>query len=183
MIHAARSQQAPPTAVSGRLSPILGAAERSYCFAIAMKYMRDLHDAEDVTQDALLLAHQRQRSFRGDARYSTWLYRVVSTTALMHLRKARRRKNHYDTVHNTQKALAPSPSVEQSSPETRLASAEHVDVLLGRLARLGEKYEEVFWPLFFEGCTEKEIATQLSVPRSTVKSRAHRLREALKRPL
>ena len=47
-------------------------------------------DAEDVTQEAMLLAHRYRDSFRGESRYSTWLYRVTATAALMFLRKQRR---------------------------------------------------------------------------------------------
>src|SRR5215470_5602194 len=63
---------------------------RAYVRSVAMKYVRDEQDAEDVTQDALLLAHRYRDSFRGESRYSTWLYRVTATAALMFLRKQRR---------------------------------------------------------------------------------------------
>src|SRR5215467_3055747 len=63
---------------------------RAYVRSVAMKYVRDEQDAEDVTQDAMLLAHRYRDSFRGDSRYSTWLYRVTATAALMFLRKQRR---------------------------------------------------------------------------------------------
>src|SRR5437588_13016882 len=63
---------------------------RSYVKSIAMKYVRDDQDAEDVTQDAMLLAHRYRDSFRGESRYTTWLYRVTATAALMFLRRQRR---------------------------------------------------------------------------------------------
>ena len=63
---------------------------RAYVKSVAMKYVRNETDAEDVTQDALLLAHRYRDSFRGDSRYSTWLYRVTATAALMFLRRQRR---------------------------------------------------------------------------------------------
>src|ERR1041385_2895330 len=63
---------------------------RAYVKSIAMKYVHNEQDAEDVTQDAMLLAHRYRDSFRGDSRYSTWLYRVTATAALMFLRKQRR---------------------------------------------------------------------------------------------
>src|ERR1700759_5017759 len=63
---------------------------RTYVRSIAMKYVHNEHDAEDVTQDAMLLAHRHRDAFRGDSRYSTWLYRVTATAALMFLRKQRR---------------------------------------------------------------------------------------------
>src|SRR5215470_10194661 len=63
---------------------------RAYVRSVAMKYVRDEQDAEDVTQDAMLLAHRYKDSFRGESRYTTWLYRVTATAALMFLRKQRR---------------------------------------------------------------------------------------------
>src|SRR5258705_8645538 len=79
---------------SGRRAPMQSSEDfdrtRAYVRSVAMKYVRDEQDAEDVTQDAMLLAHRYRDSFRGDSRYSTWLYRVTATAALMFLRKQRR---------------------------------------------------------------------------------------------
>src|SRR5260370_10474105 len=63
---------------------------RAYVRSIALKYVRNDQDAEDVTQDAMLLAHRYRDSFRGESRYTTWLYRVTATAALMFLRRQRR---------------------------------------------------------------------------------------------
>src|SRR5690242_18674091 len=63
---------------------------REYVRSVAMKYVRNDYDADDVTQDAMLLAHRYRDSFRGESRYTTWLYRVTATAALMFLRRQRR---------------------------------------------------------------------------------------------
>src|SRR3954471_19254470 len=63
---------------------------RVYVRSVAMKYVHNEHDAEDVTQDAMLLAYRYRDAFRGDSRYTTWLYRITATAALMFLRKQRR---------------------------------------------------------------------------------------------
>src|SRR5688572_22380099 len=63
---------------------------RAYVKSVAMKYVRNEQDADDVAQDAMLLAHRYRDSFRGESRYSTWLYRVTATAALMFLRRQRR---------------------------------------------------------------------------------------------
>src|SRR5262245_29915178 len=64
--------------------------EREVVYSVAMKYMKDEERASDVAQDAMMLAFQHRDSFRGDSRFTTWLYRIAATTALMHLRKQRR---------------------------------------------------------------------------------------------
>src|ERR1700749_1455692 len=63
---------------------------RAFVHSVAMKYVKNADDAEDVTQDAMILAHRYRSAFRGESRYSTWLYRVTATAALMFLRRARR---------------------------------------------------------------------------------------------
>src|SRR5205809_8096140 len=63
---------------------------RAYVKSVALKYVRNEQDADDVTQDAMLLAHRYRDSFRGESRYTTWLYRVTATAALMFLRRRRR---------------------------------------------------------------------------------------------
>src|SRR5512146_884606 len=63
---------------------------RAYVKSVALKYVRNEQDADDVAQDAMLLAHRYRDSFRGESRYSTWLYRVTATAALMFLRRQRR---------------------------------------------------------------------------------------------
>ena len=65
-----------------------GPAERRFVYAVARRIVRDDADADDVAQDALLLAHRYLGAFRGDAGFRTWLYRIATTTALGHLRRA-----------------------------------------------------------------------------------------------
>ncbi len=168
-----------------RLSPQLGDQERNYVFSVAMKYVKDEEAAADVAQEALLLAHRHRDSFRGDSRYSTWLYRIAATTALMYLRKKRRR---------SREILSPLRSDEEMSfgdlgcdsgcpPDAQIANAEAVELVRQRLEQLGEKYQRIFWMRYLEGYTETEIASRLELTLATVKTRAHRARVAVRETL
>ncbi len=64
--------------------------DREFVYAVVLRMVRFDADAEDVTQDALLLAYRYQDAFRGDAAYHTWLYRIDVTSALRFLRRRRR---------------------------------------------------------------------------------------------
>lgn len=172
-------------AVRPTLSPNLGDAERNYVFAIAMKYVKDEEAANDVAQEALLLAHRHRNSFRGDSRYSTWLYRIAATTALMHLRKRRRKSRELLAMANADGELCmpgdgPCPAL---GPEDCLANRECVQLVEQRLAALGDKYIQIFWMRYLEGYTETEIARKLSLNLSTVKTRAHRAKVAVRQTL
>lgn len=156
-------------------------ATRAYVKSVAMKYVRDEADAEDVTQDALLLAHRYRDSFRGDARYSTWLYRVTVTAALMFLRKQRRLAREIPSSAATDDDDG-TPLLERhaSGHDVRaevIARAE-LDDMRAAVAALGAKYPAVFWKRYGEGRTEREISRELGISVAAVKTRAFRGRQA-----
>ena len=158
------------------------AKEREFVYGVAMKYMKDEEKAHDVTQDALLLAYRHRASFRGDSRFTTWLYRIAATTALMHLRKDRRVPQ-LQSIDAEEAADGDEPRNEEATPEEQWASSEAVQIAGDRLARLGDKYGQIFAMRFVEGYSESEIARKLSLNVATVKTRAYRARAHLKREL
>ncbi len=156
---------------------------RTYVRSIARKYVRDESDAEDVTQDAMLLAHRYRASFRGDSRYSTWLYRVTSTAALMFLRRQRRLAREIPASgtpggHDDDG----TPWLERVAADTDLrgevSARSELDVVAETVAKLGAKYPAVFWKRYGEGRTETEIARELGLSVAAVKTRAFRARQA-----
>ncbi|HEY3357920.1 MAG TPA: sigma-70 family RNA polymerase sigma factor [Polyangia bacterium] len=151
--------------------------EREFVYGVALKYLKNEEDAHDVTQEALLLAFRHQDKFRGDSRFTTWLYRIAATTALMHLRKQRRRPPALVLAQggDTEEAEREPVSLE-SSPEERTAAVEQVEQCEASLARLGGRYDEIFRLRFVEGYSEEEIAEQLGLNVATVKTRAYRAR-------
>jgi RNA polymerase sigma-70 factor (ECF subfamily) len=150
--------------------------EREFVYGIALKYLKNEEDAHDVAQEALLLAFRHRETFRGDSRFTTWLYRIAATTALMHLRRERRRP--------APLALSGGDDAEEqreivsaaSSPEERSAAAEQVAQAGHSLARMGERYDEIFRLRFVDGYSEEEIAERLGLNVATVKTRAYRAR-------
>lgn len=172
------------TLKTASLSPDLGDRERQYIFSVAMKYLKDEDAAEDVTQDAMLLAHRHRDDFRGDSRFSTWLYRVAATTALMYLRHKRRKWREVQALARTdEEHTAGAATAEHVDPTTgadeRVAACEGVALLDRRLRAMGDHYRDVFWLRFAGGYSEAEIAELLGVQVSTVKTRTHRARRAI----
>lgn len=153
---------------------------RAYVKSVAMKYVRNEQDAEDVAQDALLLAHRYRNSFRGESRYSTWLYRVTATAALMFLRRQKRIAREIPASATTDEEGTPWLERQPASTDTRaevMARAELEDVRAA-VAALGAKYPAVFWKRYGEGRTETEIAKELGISVAAVKTRAFRGRQA-----
>ena len=158
--------------------------EREYVYSVAMKYLKDEDAAADCTQDAMLLAYRNRASFRGDSRFTTWLYRVAATTALMHLRKKRRAPQEV-TVHADAEGtdvVAELPS-SAASPEDAFGAHEAVALAGERLSEMGDKYGQIFRMRFHDGYSEAEIARELKMNVATVKTRAYRARAALRSAL
>jgi RNA polymerase sigma-70 factor (ECF subfamily) len=182
-------RRATPKSTATRDEVRFGERERDYVFSVAMKYVKNEDEAADVAQDAMLLAYRHRHSFRGDSRFTTWLYRVAATTALMHLRKKRRTPKELIEVttdehdeRSVHEALADVPA-PGASPEDAVIAREAVDLARERLERMGDKYEPVFMMRFRDGYSETEIARKLKLNVGTVKTRAYRARTAVRAEL
>ena len=165
------------------------AKERDFVYGVAMRYMKDEEDANDVAQDALLLAYRHLGSFQGNSRFTTWLYRIAATTALMHLRK-RRRTPLMVSVDAPAEGDDPREDIRgtnvsagEATPEDASASTEALSIAAGELSRMGDKYGRIFSMRFLEGFSEAEIARRLHLNVSTVTTRAYRARAHLRKHL
>jgi RNA polymerase sigma-70 factor, ECF subfamily len=153
---------------------------RAYVRSVALKYVRDEHDAEDVTQDAMLLAYRYRDSFRGESRYSTWLYRVTATAALMFLRKQRRQSREIPASGATDEDGTGLLERQAGPTDLRgeVIARRELGTVAEAVAQLGSKYPSVFWKRYGEGRTETEIARELGLSVAAVKTRAFRARQA-----
>lgn len=156
-------------------------------FRVARSIVRSDIEAEDVLQDAYLMAYRCLHQFRGDARLSTWLTRIVINQALAHLRKHRREG----------RVFAPhsGAELEQVPPESRLASGgldgPEADAMRGELRalletgidRLPAAYRTVFVLRAIEELSVEETAACLGIPEPTVRTRFFRARNLLREAL
>ena len=143
-------------------------------------------DAPDILPETFLPVHRHLSSFRGDSRYSTWLYRIATNAGLMHRRaRARRPAESLD-------AFLPAfdaAGVHSGTPaQLRVVSQadELIDrqVLAGKaregLARLPDLYREAFVLRDLEEMPTAEVAAILGVEPAAVRQRVHRARLLLR---
>ena len=132
--------------------------------------------AEDVTQEAFLAAWRALPEFRGDCRFSTWLYRLVSNAAIDCLR---REKKHRDTGDVDDLELpdgGPSLQEQAERSDTR-------DAVRRALDRLSPEHRQVLLLRFMQELDYGEIARALNVSEGTVKSRINRAKSKLREVL
>lgn len=130
-------------------------------------------ESEDVAQNVMLRAHQALRSFRGDARFGSWIYRIAFNQALNV--KARVR---YRAPHVSDEALAATPSQDRG-PHEHLHEEQRKRAVLACVGELPEVYQSALRLHYWLGASVSEVAVMLDVPENTVKSYLHRARRLL----
>jgi RNA polymerase sigma-70 factor (ECF subfamily) len=115
-------------------------------------------------------------TFRGDSRFSTWLYRLAVNVTRMHLRKGRSRPKFSDV---DVPDVASEEDARRDDPESVVEQRERLRVLYRLLDGLGEKKREVLVLHDFEGMPAKEIAELVGAPVLTVRTRLFYARKEL----
>ncbi|GAY12140.1 RNA polymerase sigma factor RpoE [Pseudonocardia sp. N23] len=144
-------------------------------YRLAVRVLGNRSDAEDALQDALLDAWRRIGSFRGDAAFSTWLYRIVTNRCLGLLRRSRPTTPVADLseagdVVGATRAASPERQAELDAGMTALAAA---------LAELPHDQRVCFVLRELEGLDYTEIAEIVGTGETTVRGRIHRARKTL----
>ena len=130
-------------------------------------------EAEDVAQDVMLRVHHALRSFRGEARFGSWIYRIAFNQALNV--KARVR---YRAPHVSDQALATTPSQDRG-PYDQLQDERRRRAVLACVGELPEVYQSALRLHYWLGASMSDIAVMLDAPENTVKSYLHRARQLL----
>lgn len=139
-------------------------------------------DALDLCQEVFLKAWRGLGTFQQEARFSTWLYRIVSNTASS-FHRARRAAKRGSAVSFS--ALGPEeegehdPAAPTEAPEEVLERREARAQVAEAIASLSEEYREVILLRDLEGFSYEEIAEITGQPSGTVRSRLHRGRKEL----
>ena len=145
------------------------------------RFVRDPHEVEDIAQEAFIKAYRALSTFRGDAAFYTWLYRIGINTAKNYL-MARGRRVPTTTEFNTEEAEGfedASSLHDLNTPENELLSKEVAQVVNEAMAALPEDLRTAISLREIEGLSYEEIAETMGCPIGTVRSRIFRAREAI----
>jgi RNA polymerase sigma-70 factor (ECF subfamily) len=133
--------------------------------------------AQEVTQETFLRAWRSIGSFRGDARFSTWLYRIAMNEAKRRIRRASARP----LVRSLDDENAVEPQDVREEPSAGVARAELRQALAAAVRALPLKYRAPLILRDVEGLSTAEAAAVLGLGEAALKSRLHRARAAVRR--
>lgn len=152
-------------------------------FRTARGILRDDQEAEEVVQEAYLLAYRGMRHYRGEARLSTWLTRIVANRAIR--RRQRLGRDRALFVAN-ETPIGEEDDMGESAfqnPEAATANGELRRLLESHIDRLPDLYREIFVLRGVEELGNDEIAGILGIPEATVRTRFFRARHLLSQAL
>ena len=149
---------------------------QSYVFTLAMRYVNDRQLAEELAQDVFVKAYRFLADFKGDSKFSTWLYTIVHTTCLSQIRKRRNETVFLDE----DSMISLSDSSFSQKPSERLEHKTQKQLLEKALKHLPDTYAQLL-SLFYQGeQSVNEIGIISGLTATNVKVRLFRARQKLK---
>lgn len=155
-------------------------AHEKTVYNLALRLVGNPQDAEDMAQEAFLKVYRSLPEFRGESKFSVWLYRIVSNVCLDHLRRQGRRPASSLTTEDEdgeeQQWDVPD---ESQSPERLLEQKLTREAVQRGLETLPEDQRQILLLREIRGMSYEEIGQTLDLEPGTVKSRIFRARKKL----
>lgn len=144
-------------------------------YTLAFRLMGDEDDARDVVQEAYLRAYRGIGKFRGDARFTTWMYRITANCAVTHLERRRRHRH---------EELAEDAVFADASPERDPQARTDINALRAELTQalqeLPPRLRAVVVLRDIYDLPHEAIAAELGITETAAKVRLHRARARLR---
>ena len=139
-------------------------------YGICLSYARDRAMAQDILQDGFVKVFQKIKTFKAQGSLEGWIRRIITNTALDHLRQRSRQMDFIDV----------NQEVEEEKIDQTILDKINTDGILEKVSQLPNGARTVFNLYAVEGYTHKEIAQKLNITEGTSKSQYKRARAMLK---
>lgn len=139
-------------------------------------------DAQDIAQEAFVSAFEKLSSFKGQAAFYSWLFRIALNASVSARRKTRRMSVSVET-RREENGLEPSDENPSAEPSYAMDVADRQRLVRQALSELSEEFRTALVLKEMDGMSYEEIAEVVEVPLGTVRSRIHRARLELRAKL
>ena len=149
---------------------------QGYVFTLTLRMIKSREDAEEVAQDVFVKAYRALADFRGESKFSTWLYTITNTTCITFLRK---KKLDIHSLDN-EKVFEAADSKDSGFKANLVEQKSRVNMVNQAIAMLSPDDAEVITLFYKAEQNLEEISRILKLETNTVKVRLHRARTRLK---
>jgi len=149
---------------------------QNFVFTIVLRYTESREDAEEISQDVFVKAYRSLADFRGESKFSTWLYTITTTTCITFLRK---KKLDVQSLDN-ERIFAVADNIDSGMRANQVEQKSKVNMVNQAIGLLSPDDAQII-TLFYKGEQSlEEIATIMGMETNTIKVRLHRARTRLK---
>jgi RNA polymerase sigma-70 factor (ECF subfamily) len=149
---------------------------QAYVFTLVLRMIKSREDAEEVAQDVFVKAYRSLADFRGESKFSTWLYTIANTTSITFLRK---KKLDVQSLDN-EKVFEVADSKDSGLRANLVEQKSRVNMVNEAIAMLSPDDAEIITLFYKAEQNLEEISRILRLEANTVKVRLHRARTRLK---
>jgi len=149
---------------------------QAYVFTLVLRMIKSREDAEEVAQDVFIKAYRSLADFRGESKFSTWLYTIANTTSITFLRKKKLDVHSLDN----EKVFEAADSKDSGFRANLVEQKSRVNMVNEAIAMLSPDDAEIITLFYKAEQNLEEISRILRLETNTVKVRLHRARTRLK---
>jgi len=149
---------------------------QNFVFTIILRYVENREDAEEISQDVFVKAYRSLADFRGDSKFSTWLYTITSTTCITHLRRKKQDVFSLDQ----ENVFARAENLNSGFTANEVEQKSKINMVNSAIALLSPDDAQVITLFYKAEQSLDEIATIMGLETNTVKVRLHRARQRLR---
>ena len=149
---------------------------QNYVFTLTLRFTKNREDAEEVSQDIFVKAYRSLADFRGESKFSTWLYTIVNTTCITFLRKKKLQTHSLDD----EKVFELADNVDSGFRANQVEQKSKLNMVNNAIAMLSPDDAEIITLFYKAEQSLEEIGEILGLDPKTAKVRLHRARQRLK---
>jgi len=143
----------------------------------AYRILGNKEDAEEATQDIFLRIYKFYEGFRGEAKFSSWIYRISVNVCIS---RAMSKRKDIDYLEENEKIIHKNISEKTKNPEELFQSKEFRNKILNLISKLQPKYGSILTLYYFEEMSYREISGILKIPEGTIATHIFRAKTLLK---
>lgn len=156
-------------------------------YNLAYRFVGDPEEANDLAQEIFTAAYQNLKKFRGDSKFSTWLFQIATNRGKNRFKYLKRRGHFANRTlgegNDERESYSREVPDERPNPEAQLASKQMQKIVQDVINELEPDHKEIVILRDIEDFSYEEIARMLNLPEGTTKSRLHRARMVVKEKL
>jgi RNA polymerase sigma factor (sigma-70 family) len=156
-------------------------AHKNLVFNLALHYVNNIEDAEEITQDVFVKVYDRLSQFQANAQFKTWIYRITINQSIDFLKAKQRKKRFFlNSLWRVQDEHFPEHSVlDHQHPGIVLENKEAVTRILNAVQQLPDNQKSVIILLKIQALSQQEVATIMNISIKAVESLLQRAKRNL----